>query len=50
MTQEEKDLLLSLMLKASEEGLLNIYDKEENYYEIEWMFLDAELCIKINKS
>ena len=37
-------------MKANEEGLLNIYDKEENYYEIEWIFLDAELCIKINKA
>lgn len=50
MGQEDKDLLLSLMLKANEEGLLNIYDEEENYYETKWIFLDAELCIKINKA
>lgn len=49
MTQEEKDLLLSLILKANEDGLLHIYDEEENYHETEWIFLDREeLYIKIN--
>ncbi len=49
MTQEDKDLLLSLILKADENGLLQIYDEEENYHEAEWIFFDGDkLCIKIN--
>jgi hypothetical protein len=48
MTQEEKELLLSLLKKADEDGLLHIYDKEENYHEVKWIFFDEELCIKIN--
>jgi len=47
MTQEEKELLMQLLLKADANGLLNISDKEENNYEIDWIFLDTELCIKI---
>ena len=47
MTQEEKELLLQLIKKADEEGLLNIYDEEENHHEVKWIFLDKELCIKI---
>lgn len=49
MTQEEKELLLCLLKKADEDGLLNIFDKEENNYEVVWIFLDRELCIKIEK-
>ena len=48
MTKEEKELLLQLLKKADESGLLHIYDKEENYHETEWIFLDGEgLYIKI---
>ena len=47
MTKEEKELLLQLLKKADESGLLHIYDKEENTYEIDWLFLDSEICIKI---
>lgn len=47
MTQEEKELLLNLLLKLDEDGLLNIYDNDE-YYILERAFIDKEeLCIKI---
>ena len=49
MTQEDKQTLLKLIKKAKEEGLLNIYDSQENYYKVDWIFLDAELCIKIKE-
>lgn len=49
MTQEEKELLLELLKKADENGLLNVYDNQENYYEIDWLRLDAQVCIKIKE-
>ena len=49
MTQEDKELLLHLLKRADEEGLLHIYDEEENYYEMIWAFLDRELCMKVKK-
>lgn len=50
MTQEDKDLLLKLLLKLDEDGLLNIYDNDENHYELEWAYIDREeLYIKINR-
>ena len=50
MTQEDKDLLLKLLLKLDEDGLLNIYDNDENYYELKWAYIDREeLYIKINR-
>ena len=50
MKQEDKELLLSLLSKLDEDGLLNIYDDEENHHGVEWMFFDREeLCIKIKK-
>jgi len=50
MTQEEKELLLRLFEKADEEGLINIYDNEENYCSVERIFLDKDgLCVKINQ-
>ena len=49
MTQEEKELLLSLLKKADENGLLHVYDNNENTYEVTWIFLDNEICIKINE-
>lgn len=49
MTQEEKELLLELLKRVDEEGLLNIYDSQGNYYEVDWLFLDTELCIKIKE-
>ena len=47
MTQEEKELLLSLLLKADEESSLHIYDNENNLYSIDWLFMDSQICIKI---
>jgi len=38
MTQEEIDLLLSLLRKANEEGCIRIYDENENFYEPSWAF------------
>ena len=32
MTQEEKEMLLSLLKKADENGLLHVYDNNENTY------------------
>ena len=47
MTQEDKELLLSLLVKLNKDGLLNIYDNDE-YYILEHAFIDREeLCIKI---
>lgn len=49
MNEKEKELLLHLLEKANEEGLLNVYDCEEKYHIVEWMFLDrGELYFKIN--
>lgn len=47
MTQEEKDLLLSLLLKADEENELHIYDNEDNLYSIDCFFIDSQICINI---
>ena len=46
MTREEKQLLLSLLKKADEDGLLHVYDNE-NTYEVTWIYLDNEICIKV---
>lgn len=48
MTQEEKDLLVSLLEKATRNNLLHIYDKE-NVYDIEYIFIDNQVCIKIKE-
>ena len=48
MTQEEKKLLVSLLNKANENSVLHIYDSEENTYEIKWIFIDRDVCIKLN--
>ena len=47
MTQDEKELLLSLLKKAAEDGLLHVYDDNENTYEATWIYLDHEICMKI---
>ena len=47
MTQEDKELLISLLNKADENSALHIYDNEENIYEVDWIFLDNDICIKI---
>lgn len=47
MTQEDKELLVSLLKKADENGVLHIYDNEENIYDVDWVFLDSNVCIKI---
>ena len=49
MTQEEKDLLLSLLKKANQDSLLHIYDDKENIYDIDWLFIDEQICIKIKE-
>lgn len=49
MTQEEKDLLLSLLEKANQDSLLRIYDDKENIYDIDWLFIDGQICIKIKE-
>lgn len=49
MTQEEKDLLLSLLEKANQDSLLHIYDDKENIYDIDWLFIDNQICIKIKE-
>ena len=49
MDEKEKELLLHLLEKAKEEGLLNVYDCEENYHEVDWIFLDKDgIYFKIN--
>ena len=47
MTQEDKELLVSLLKEADEKGMLDIYDKEENIYEVDWVYIDTKICIKI---
>lgn len=49
MTQEDKELLLSLLKKADEEGLVHIYDSNQDDFKITWIFLDDEIFIKISK-
>lgn len=46
MEKEDKDLLVSLLEKATRNDLLHIYDKE-NVYDIEYIFIDNQICIKI---
>ena len=49
MTKEDKELLLNLLLKLDEDGLLNIYDNDENYHHVEWIYLNGgEIHIKID--
>ena len=51
MTPEEKKLLLNLLSRLNENGLLHIYDDDESHHEVNWMFFDnEELCIKIKES
>lgn len=47
MTQEDKELLVSLLKEANENNILDIYDDEENIYEVDWVFIDNKVCIKI---
>jgi hypothetical protein len=47
MNEQDKQLLLSLLKKADENSLLHVYDDNENTYEITWIYLDSEICIKI---
>ena len=47
MEKEDKELLVSLLKEADEKGMLDIYDDEENIYEIDWVFIDNKICIKI---
>jgi len=49
MDGKEKELLLHLLEKANEEGLLNVYDCKEKYHEVKKVFLDkGELYFLIN--
>ncbi len=49
MDEKEKELLLHLLEKANEEGLLNVYDCEEKYHSVERVFLDrGEFYFQIN--
>ena len=47
MTQEDKELLVSLLKGASENNMLEMYDDEETIYEVDWVFIDGKICIKI---
>lgn len=49
MTQEEKNLLLSLLEKANQNGLLHIYDNKENIYNVEYLCIDSQVCIEIKE-
>lgn len=49
MSQEDKELLLSLLKRADENSLLHIYDDKENIYDIDWLFIDEQICIKIKE-
>lgn len=43
------ELVVSILEKLNEEGLLMVYDNEGNDYEVDWIFSDVGLCIKIKK-
>jgi hypothetical protein len=50
MTQEENELLLSLLKKADSNSLLYVYDNVDNTYEVSLVSLDNldnKICIKI---
>ena len=47
MTQEDKELLVSLLKEADKNSILDLYDDEENIYEVDWVFIDGKICIKI---
>ena len=48
MTQEDKELLISLLNKAVVDISLHVYDNKENVYEVDWIFIDNnDICIKI---
>lgn len=47
MTQEDKELLVSLLEEATKNSILDIYDNEENIYEVDWILIDSHICIKI---
>lgn len=50
MTKEELDLLEKLLKKANENALIKMYDKDEQIYEIDYIFQDSgDICIKINE-
>ena len=49
MTQEELKMLISLLKKASEESLLNIYDSNDTYYYADWIWNDTTVNIKIKE-
>lgn len=49
MKEKEKNVLLYLLKKANEEGLLKVCDIEENYHEIESMLLiRGKIYLQIN--
>lgn len=48
MTPEEKNLLLNLLKQANENGLLNVYDKDDTHdIEVDWIFCDTTVNIGI---
>lgn len=47
MEKEDKELLVSLLKEADETSILDIYDDEENIYEVDWVYIDSKICIKI---
>lgn len=49
MIEEEKELLISLLHKSNQNDLLHIYDNEENIYDIDWLFIDNKICIKLKQ-
>lgn len=49
MTEEEKELLLSLLQKANKNNLIRVYDYDENLYDIDWIYLEDEIYMKIKE-
>lgn len=47
MTQEDKELLISLLKKANDNSRLHIYDDKENIYNVNCIYIDRDVCIKI---
>ena len=49
MTEQELQQLLDLFKKANEEGLIGIYNENEDIFEVDWVYADDSLRIKIKE-
>lgn len=50
MKEKDKKQLFLLLEKAIEEGLIHIYDSNENTYDVDWLWSDSTINIKIKET